>query len=966
MTTLAMRAAEWLLVPLLLSAVAVLTYYNALPNDFAFDDNLAIVNNKDVQGVHAGGLWRNDIWGKDLQAIDSHRSYRPLLIICFRLIRQHAPEGHSAWAFRIVSVGAHSVASFFVYLLSRQLSRSLPVALAAAVLFCAHPVHVEAVAAVVNMAEALHSIFYISMFLLFRASTSARKPGADALSSLLSLALRLLAWFALLVVAVLFKETGLTVVGIMLAYSALALLRSRDGWLSSHGPWVAACLAGVMLYLGLRMSIAGRSLLRLPSLQTLKSSFYLEESELIRRAENPFAFLNGRQEKVLSFMHLHVRYFLALLLPLHLCAEYAFDCIPKVSTLQDPRNAWSLLLYLAMTATGLRAVGLYLRNGRDRAVRAVRAEREDACPEALLGGFLWMVVPFVPASGLLLRLGTLLAERLLYVPSIGFCLLLALALHAVAHRLAPQRPRLVLALLVLGVVGPYVLKARAQNEVWRDDETLFMQSLKVCPSSAKLQLQVAKLYMNKGDYAMAATHLARSRDIDPGFCDTGYQLALLRLFHERDVKGAMEAAADNLSCVFTNMHSWELLSKLFDQQLAESPNNAALLELQGDMVSRGQMHAFACKKYCSAASAAFEQGQSSHALALCLKAEATVPLFVDDGVTNSTRSVGKGGSKSGGASGVASDGEGALAVRDLVCFVEVLGGSLRASMADPRNSRAGRGLSKRDKAEALRGRPLLLRAMRPECIVVDPISGKIVGGSNALSAAGALQPLVDPRVAIPYGLDAFVRAPEFRDKAASLDEYAAYLSASADLYLHVGNHGGLGEAGPLQLLSRVPESRLLAVYLWVLLGQWHFQAERYADSARCLRNAMQWGVGRDLDTQAGDAWFRRDVVSEGLVKPSLGSVKLLAEMSAGQHARQSAPCFALYWLAHALAAEGRGEGLLTRDVRSCLAAFVTCRDDPDAVAFPVSRAASPALARGAASQLAALEAAAEAVGISLD
>ena len=50
------------------------------------------------------------------------------------------------------------------------------------------------------------------------------------------------------------------------------------------------------------------------------SSLYLGDSELIRRAENPFRFLHGI-EKIFSYAYLHFRYCSLLLLPWQLCAE---------------------------------------------------------------------------------------------------------------------------------------------------------------------------------------------------------------------------------------------------------------------------------------------------------------------------------------------------------------------------------------------------------------------------------------------------------------------------------------------------------------------------------------------------------------------------------------------------------------------------------------------------------------------
>merc|ERR1711871_1076770 len=76
---------------------------------------------------------------------------------------------------------------------------------------------------------------------------------------------------------------------------------------------------------------------------TVMNSVYLESSQLIRKAENPFSFLSGT-EKALSLMYLHFRYMYVLLLPIQLCPEYAFDCIQSLSTIFDIR-----FLYVGLT-----------------------------------------------------------------------------------------------------------------------------------------------------------------------------------------------------------------------------------------------------------------------------------------------------------------------------------------------------------------------------------------------------------------------------------------------------------------------------------------------------------------------------------------------------------------------------------------------------------------------------------------
>jgi hypothetical protein len=46
-----------------------------------------------------------------------------------------------------------------------------------------------------------------------------------------------------------------------------------------------------------------------------------------------------------------------------------------------------------------------------------------------------MIIPFIPATNLLFYVGFVIAERVLYLPSIGYCLLVAVSFHML-HRSA--------------------------------------------------------------------------------------------------------------------------------------------------------------------------------------------------------------------------------------------------------------------------------------------------------------------------------------------------------------------------------------------------------------------------------------------------------------------------------------------------------------------------------------------------
>jgi len=93
---------------LLCTVLGAVLYLGALDAEFAIDDKKAILANADVTGTDApdaGWLARllaNDFWGTPMSSTMSHKSYRPLTVLAFRL--DHAVAGLSPAYFHAINV----------------------------------------------------------------------------------------------------------------------------------------------------------------------------------------------------------------------------------------------------------------------------------------------------------------------------------------------------------------------------------------------------------------------------------------------------------------------------------------------------------------------------------------------------------------------------------------------------------------------------------------------------------------------------------------------------------------------------------------------------------------------------------------------------------------------------------------------------------------------------------------------
>ncbi|HEV7705167.1 MAG TPA: tetratricopeptide repeat protein, partial [Gemmatimonadaceae bacterium] len=131
----------------------------------------------------------------------------------------------------------------------------------------------------------------------------------------------------------------------------------------------------------------------------------------------------------------------------------------------------------------------------------------------------WVVIAFLPASNLLVPTGQLLAERTLYLPSVGIALLVAWAINAVyvwarglggvfVAQLATGVPLAAVAVAALLVTYPEVLP-------WQTNYTLFLHGIEQAPRASRPWQLMGDLYANKGDHRKALKYLERAHNLEP-------------------------------------------------------------------------------------------------------------------------------------------------------------------------------------------------------------------------------------------------------------------------------------------------------------------------------------------------------------------------------------------------------------------------------------------------------------------
>jgi Flp pilus assembly protein TadD len=150
----------------------------------------------------------------------------------------------------------------------------------------------------------------------------------------------------------------------------------------------------------------------------------------------------------------------------------------------------------------------------------------------------WVLVMYLPVSNLVPLTQFFVAERYLYVPSFGVCLLAGLALDALRRaRPAPLRAAAVGAAVVVVAAG--ALRSAARTRDWRDDLTLWSAAIAAIPdASSKTHGQLALALSNARRGAESIPHFERALALGPEFPDLHNNLGLVLMR-----VGRMEQAA---------------------------------------------------------------------------------------------------------------------------------------------------------------------------------------------------------------------------------------------------------------------------------------------------------------------------------------------------------------------------------------------------------------------------------------
>lgn len=501
----------WMRKPVLwVVLVPLLVYANSLGNGFTFDDHAIVEDNPSVLSVDLGHIFSSPYWPNR----DHAGLYRPLTTLSLAL--NYALHGFDPFGYHVVNVLLHICNALLVYVLMRHLLR-LPFGVPVALLFALHPVQTEAVNGIVGRAELLSAFWVLVTCLLYVRSGVNEGRGLNGLFGL-----SLLASF----LAMCSKENAACVVGLLVVYDWVWIHRGRWpggvlGFLKTGLPRYMPYVGLVGIFLFVRTQVVGAVLLPAPPPEF----------------DNPLPHLEGMSRWLTTLAALGV-YLRLLIFPVWLMPDYSYGEIPIVTSAFDPL-AWGPFVVGVGVLT---LVGVWIF-------------RRQFLAGSL--GVLFFVVAFAPVSNFVVTIGTVLGERLLYLPMVG----VALFVGAIASRLyvGEERRYVVMGLVVLlGVLG---VRTGVRNADWKNDVTLFLAAIHDGNRSAKVYYNLGVGYRKLGAYQEAVQAFEKLAEAKPADANSWKYLGIVYAEQQR-IEDAAEAYKKAVALDSTQIDLWERLGAL--------------------------------------------------------------------------------------------------------------------------------------------------------------------------------------------------------------------------------------------------------------------------------------------------------------------------------------------------------------------------------------------------------------------
>ncbi len=395
------------------------------------------------------------------------RSYWP--VITFSYFVNYFISKSEAWGYHLGNLFFHIIATILVYLIMKLTFRERLTALLAGLFFAVHPVHTESVTWICGRTDLVSGVFFFLAFFLYIRQVNSKPAGR--VYYVLSILSFLAALFS--------KEMAITLPLVLILYDY--------------------CF------------VSGKAVLKPQSIRRYAGYFITALVFLVVR----FAFFSvgpiargypegGVVSILMTFCKVLLVYIRLLFVPVNLCADY--NILVSTSIL-DKGILTSIIAVLAVIA------GSIILAGRSR--------------KAAFGVF-YFFLTLAPVSNIV-PFGIIISERYLYIPSLGFCMIMAMLVTRV-YRLIPGKGSAAGKAVVAGAAVVLLLFSVItvnRNADWKTGITLWASVARRFPDNPRAYNNLGNAYVKEERYEEAIEQFNKAKAIRPNDAGTYYNLGIV-------------------------------------------------------------------------------------------------------------------------------------------------------------------------------------------------------------------------------------------------------------------------------------------------------------------------------------------------------------------------------------------------------------------------------------------------------
>lgn len=451
---------------------AFFLYANTISHEFTLDDDLIISKNQLTQQGFQGipelfvTAYRFGFSGSN------HGLYRPLSPVTFAI--EYQLFGLNPHGFHFINVLLYALTAVVLFrclcllfnVYSSENKISLILSFIITCLFTAHPVHTEVVASVKSRDEILAFLMIIaSMYFVLK---SYRLKISNNNSSWKYTLLSCLCFF----LALLSKESAITYLGILPFVFILFMKQDVKRAFVMLIPYLISLLFYLIAFYFSVDTMVGTG-----GISIINNSIVATDNVL---------------EQFATKMYILLKYIWLLIFPHPLVFDYSYNHIPNLQW-YDLGAIVAYVFYLGLIVFAFYHLWKTIKN---------KSTGENFYSDSIVLSIIFFLVSLSIVSNVFILIEATMAERFLYTPSLGFCIVLGIGICKFV-KLNPlfQDLRFIsnkkLIVILIPILICYSYKTISRNFAWKDNFTLYKTDIQYLQNSARANYSLGSVYLDQ-------------------------------------------------------------------------------------------------------------------------------------------------------------------------------------------------------------------------------------------------------------------------------------------------------------------------------------------------------------------------------------------------------------------------------------------------------------------------------------